>query len=48
MKLADHHAPRKISARTGSRFGVTKLVSGALVAAATPGTRRLFVRRQGS
>jgi hypothetical protein len=34
MRLADHHTLRRLSARTGSRFGVTTLVSGALVAAA--------------
>jgi hypothetical protein len=34
MKLAEHHTLRRLSVRTGSRFGVTTLVSGALVAAA--------------
>jgi hypothetical protein len=34
MKLADHHTLRRLSARTGSRFGVTALASGALVVAA--------------
>jgi hypothetical protein len=34
MKLAEHHTLRRLSVRTGSRFGVTTLASGALVAAA--------------
>ena len=34
MKLADHNTLRRLSARTGPRFGVTTLISGALVAAA--------------
>jgi hypothetical protein len=34
MKLADHHTLRRLSARTGPRFGVAALVSGALVASA--------------
>ena len=34
MKLADHHALRRLSARKRPRFGVTPLVSGALVAVA--------------
>jgi probable HAF family extracellular repeat protein len=34
MKLADHLTPRKLSVRTGPRFGAAALVSGALVASA--------------
>jgi hypothetical protein len=34
MKLADHPALRRLSARTGPRFGAAALVSGALVASA--------------
>jgi hypothetical protein len=34
MKLADLHAPRMLSARSGPRFGVAALISGALVASA--------------
>lgn len=34
MKLADHLTPRRLSARTGPRFGAAALVSGALVASA--------------
>jgi hypothetical protein len=34
MKLADNLTPRRLSARTGPRFGATVIVSGALVASA--------------
>jgi hypothetical protein len=34
MKLAEHRTLRRLSVRTGSRFGVATLVSGALVTAA--------------
>jgi hypothetical protein len=34
MKLADLHSPRRLSARSGPRFGVAALISGALVASA--------------
>ena len=34
MKLADHLTPRRLSVRTGPRFGAAALVSGALVASA--------------